>query len=152
MKCASNVVSAIGPTLLSMLMLSQTAAMANPVWHCSRSDVQMANASDDFTLATLSFDREVIRVALRDLYTAYNNTPVRMSGGAVLSACLLNTASNLTTSALASIGAPRPSYPTSSHIRIVNDESGMLACISKHHPAIGYLPKAMQTESIGPCF
>ena len=52
---------------LNGLFLIGAPAWAQPVWHCSRSDVQIANASDDFTLAALTIEREVIRLSLGDL-------------------------------------------------------------------------------------
>lgn len=135
-------------------------AMAEPVWHCSRSDVQIANSSDDFTLAALTLDREVIRISLRDLYLVYQDTPVRLSGGVPLSACVITENASLTTAALQSIGAQPPVVKAlasqtnllKTNIHMVKDESSMLACIAKNHPAIGYLSKDTHTEAVGPCF
>jgi hypothetical protein len=62
--------------------------LADAVWHCSRSDVQIADASDNFTLASLSLEREVIRLSLRDLYEVYKGMPVKMTGNHALSACI----------------------------------------------------------------
>lgn len=149
----------VGFAWLSVLSLNQ-AALADPVWHCSRSHVQIADASDDFSLAALSLDREVIRISLRDLYSAYQGTPVRMNGGVPLAACMVDQAAELTNKALRSIGsshAPikalaRSHRLVSSQIILVKDEASMISCISKNHPAIGYLSKATNTEAIGPCF
>ena len=144
---------------LSIALVTQD-AQADPVWHCSRSDVQIADTSNDFTLAALTLEREVIRIALRDLYNVYQGNTVRMNGGQPLSACVFSEESSLTASALQSIGA-RPSTlkalakQTSlakSNIHMVEDEATMLSCISKNHPAIGYFPKVIQTEAVGPCF
>lgn len=143
------------------LLLATSSALAEPVWHCSRSDVQIADASDSFTLAALSnSEREVIRISLRDLHTVYQGSPVRMNGGQALSACVVGEDSDLTITALKSIGANptairgilRQSSINKSNIYKVADESAMLSCISNHHPAIGYLPKTTHTESVGPCF
>jgi hypothetical protein len=32
------------------------------------------------------------------------------------------------------------------------DEASMLACITQHQPAIGYLATPTHTEAVGPCF
>jgi predicted LPLAT superfamily acyltransferase len=144
---------------LSLLSLSQT-ALADPVWHCSRSHVQIADASDDFTLAALTLDREVIRISLTDLYGAYQGTSVRMNGGAPLAACVMDQASNLTKAALHSLGAKhtpvkalaRSDALVKSNIVLVKDEADMISCITQHHPAIGYLSKVTHTEAVGPCF
>lgn len=142
--------------LLSISLISAS-AWANPIWHCSRSDVQIANAADDFSLAALNAEREVIRLSLSDLYNVYQGTPVKLSGGFALSACVVSNDAVLTTTAMRSIGAKLPftaqeSKVTRSNIKIVADESAMLSCIAKNHPAIGYLSKAAQTEAVGPCF
>lgn len=144
---------------LSIALASQN-AQADPVWHCSRSDVQIADTSNDFTLAALTLEREVIRIALRDLYNVYQGDVVRMNGGQPLSACVFAEETSLTTPALQSIGAKPNTLKTlakktslaRSNIHIVQDEATMLSCISKNHPAIGYFPKVMQTEAVGPCF
>ena len=131
---------------------------ADSVWHCSRSDMQLADASEQFTLASLG-EREVIRLALPDLYSVYLGQPVKVSG-MPLSACFIADEKKLPIATLQSIGVSintvkalaRKSNIAENHLHIVKDESAMLACIAKHHPAIGYLPKAMHTEAIGPCF
>jgi hypothetical protein len=120
---------------------------ADSVWHCSRSDMQLADASEQFTLA------------LPDLYSVYLGQPVKVSG-MPLSACFIADEKKLPIATLQSIGVSintvkalaRKSNIAENHLHIVKDESAMLACIAKHHPAIGYLPKAMHTEAIGPCF
>lgn len=146
--------------LLSLALVTPC-AFAEPVWHCSRSDVQIADASDNFTLAALSsVEREVIRVSIRDLHTVYQGTPVRMNGGLPLSACVVANDSTLTNSALQSIGAKpaavsallRQNSLIKSNIHLVANESEMLSCINNHHPAIGYLSKTTHTEAVGPCF
>jgi hypothetical protein len=135
-------------------------ALANPIWHCSRSDIQVADASDDFNLASLSLESEVIRLSLKDLLSVYQGRPVELTGNLQLSACVVDSDTQLTNSALSSIGSSsvlvkaitRSSNLAKSNIFIVQDEQSMVACIQKHHPAIGYLSKATQTEAIGPCF
>ena len=133
---------------------------AEPVWHCSRSDVQIADASDNFTLAALNFEREVIRLSLRDLYAVYQGIPVKLSGGVPLSACIAGHDMPLTAAALNSIGAKpavvkalaTSNQTFTNNLHIVQDEQSMQACIAKHHPAIGYLSQAKHTEAVGPCF
>jgi len=142
--------------LLSISLMS-TPAWANPIWHCSRSDVQIANAADDFSLAALNAEREVIRLSLWDLYNVYQGTTVKLSGGFALSACVVSNDAVLTTTAMRSIGTRLPlmaqeSKGTKSNVKIVSDESAMLNCIAKYQPAIGYLSKATHTEAVGPCF
>lgn len=140
--------------------LMHSPVWADPVWHCSRSDVQIADASDNFTLAALTFEREVIRLSLKDLYAVYQGTPVKLNGGLPLSACIARHDSSLTAAALNSIGAKpavvkalaSSNQVQTSHLHIVQDEASMLACIVKHHPAIGYLSQATHTEALGPCF
>lgn len=146
--------------LLAFISAAHQTAHADPVWHCSRSDVQVADASNDFTLAALSMEREVIRVSLRDLHSIYQGVPVQMNAGLPLSACMIRDDSGLTASALRSIGArPATAKAVSSpaglikhNVFVVADESAMHACISQHHPAIGYLSKSTHTEAVGPCF
>jgi hypothetical protein len=146
--------------LLAFITATYRTAHADPVWHCSRSDVQVADASSDFTLAALSIEREVIRVSLRDLLAIYQGMPVQMAGGLPLSACMLRDDSGLTESALSSIGAKAatakaltsPTALIKHNVFVVTNESAMHACISQHHPAIGYLPKSTHTEAVGPCF
>lgn len=137
------------------------ATLANPIWHCSRNEIQIADASDNFTLASLTVEREVIRLSLRDLYAVYQGAHVRLTGGIPLSACVIGDHdSSLTKIALQSIGSPSgtmkalssQSAITKSNIHVVHSESAMLTCITKHHPALGYLSKATDTETVGPCF
>jgi hypothetical protein len=135
-----------------------TSVRADPVWHCSRSDIQLADTSEQFTLAALD-EREVIRIALHDLYSVYLGHPVKVSG-MPLSACLIADENKTDRSPLRSLGVntstakalARKSNITSSHLHIVKDDLAMLACITKNRPAIGYLSKAIHTEAIGPCF
>lgn len=134
-------------------------AKADPVWHCSRNDVQVADASNNFSLAALDAEREVLKVSLRDLYAVYQGETVKFSGVA-LSACVLGGNSRITDTAMRSIGAHPAALKAlsqnknilSSNIYLVQDEPAMLACIAQHHPAIGYLPTANETEAVGPCF
>jgi hypothetical protein len=136
-----------------------TTALADPVWHCSRSGVQVADASNNFHLASLDGEFEVIRISLRDLYSIYEGAIVKASG-MVVSACFLGGNQALYQMAMKSIGV-QPSLLArltsqaalvKSHIYMVQSEQQMMACITQHKPAIGYLPEATHTEAIGPCF
>lgn len=148
------------PRIYALLCLGTMSigALADPVWHCSRSDMQLADASEQFTLAALG-EREVIRLTMPDLYSVYLGQPVKVSG-MPLSACLIADGNKTDQAALQSIGAntsaaialARKSNGVNSHLHIVKDEPTMLACIAKNHPAIGYLSKTTHTEAIAPCF
>lgn len=155
-KCAHSVWSKL--VVLACLGLNTAGVWADPIWHCSRSDMQVANASEQFILAALE-EREVIRLSMPDLYSVYLGHPIKVSG-LPLSACVIADKNKLTISALQSIGASetvalalaRKSSIANSNLHIVRDEVAMLTCIAQHHPAIGYLPKATHTEAVGPCF
>lgn len=145
--------------VVSSFVLCCTTALAEPVWHCSRSGVQVADASDNFTLAALDVEHEVMRISLRDLYSAYQGATVKASG-MVVSACFIGGNHAMSKTAMKSIGAElhvlenlsRKSTLVASHVHMVKNEQEMIACMTKHKPAIGYLPQATQTEAIGPCF
>ena len=149
----------LGLCVSSGLLLCATAAQADPVWHCSRSGVQVADASDNFNLAALDVEHEVIRLSLRDLYSAYQGTTIKASG-MVVSACFVGGQHAPTKAAMKSIGAEvqvlerlsRKSALVPSHVYMVQNEQEMIACMTKHQPAIGYLTKATHTEAVGPCF
>ena len=145
--------------VVSSFVLCCTTALAEPVWHCSRSGVQVADASDNFTLAALDVEHEVMRISLRDLYSAYQGATVKASG-MVVSACFIGGNHAMSKTAMKSIGAvPQVLEKLSSqnamvanHVYRVQNEHDMLACITQHKPAIGYLSKATHTEDVGPCF
>lgn len=140
-----------------LMSISASTALAEPVWHCSRTDVQVANASDQFTLATLS-DREVIQVSLRDLHHVYEGKNVKLTGQ-TLSACIARSDTQ-TSEAMHSLGISEHAVISMGHrynitrnsVYVVNDMQAMEQCIAQHHPAIGYLPRAVETEALGPCF
>lgn len=140
-----------------LIAASLPCAWAEPVWHCSRSNMQMADASDNFVLAAL-IDREVIQVSLRDLHRVYQGQHVSLSGQS-LSACVSSTGTD-TQTAMMSLGISDQSVLeqarwkglSKSRLHLVHNTAEMQKCIAKHHPAIGYLPQATETEAIGPCF
>lgn len=148
-----------GVYIFFSIIFISTNAFADPVWHCSRTDVQVADAADNFSLAALDTEREVIRISLRDLYSIYQGQTVKASG-MVVSACFVGADSPLTKVAMKSIGAEpqvleklsRQSNLVGSHVYMVPNEQQMIACMTKHYPAIGYMPKATNNEAIGPCF
>jgi hypothetical protein len=159
MKTSQKAFKAYAFTLVGWFLCCLS-AYADPVWHCSRNDVQVADASDDFTLASLSLEREVIRLSLRDLYTVYQGAPVKLTGNFALSACIIGGNSHLSDTAMTSIGAKSattkalltPNAVTPQRIHVVQNESDMLSCITKNHPAVGFLSKPTHTEAVGPCF
>jgi hypothetical protein len=154
-----NSISIGGLFTFLCILFNSTQTFADPVWHCSRTDVQVANAADNFSLAALDTEREVIRISLRDLYGIYQGQTIKASG-TVVSACFVGADSPLTKVAMKSIGAEpqvleklsRQSNLVGSHVYMVPNEEQMMACMTKHYPAIGYLPKATNNEAIGPCF
>lgn len=145
--------------IAALAFLWSLSAQADPVWHCSRTGVQVADAGDNFTLAALDTEREVMRISLRDLYSAYQGKTVKASGLTV-SACLIAGNHPMTKAAMRSIGADaqvlekmsQKSALVQSNVYVVHNEQDMQACMTKHFPAIGYLPQATHTEAIGPCF
>ena len=156
-KYRSAKIRLIGASLLALLL--GTSAQADPVWHCSRTSLQVADAGDNFSLAALDAEREVLRISLRDLYAIYQGNQVKASG-VTLSACFIGGNNAITKSAMSSIGAEphvleklsRKTALVSQNIYMVQSEQDMQSCMTKHHPAIGYLSKATHTEAIGPCF
>lgn len=146
------------PRWLCIGLACTSTVWAEPIWHCSRSDMHVADASSQFTLAALG-EREVIRLTLPDLYAVYHGSPVKVSG-TPLSACFMVDKNKTALNALQSIGTneqaakalARKNNITNNNLHVVNDESSMLTCITRNHPAIGYLPKAIHTEAVGPCF
>lgn len=143
--------------IFGTLLICLPNAWAEPIWHCSRSNMQMADASDNFVLAAL-IEREVIQVSLRDLHRVYQGHHVTLSGQS-LSACVSSTRAD-TKPAMMSLGISDQSVLEQSRwtglamsrLHLVNNTEEMQKCIAKHHPAIGYLPQATETEAIGPCF
>jgi hypothetical protein len=121
--------------------------------------VQVADAGDNFTLAALETEREVMRISLRDLFAAYQGTPVKISG-MMVSACFVSGDDSDTQTALKSIGADplvlaklsHKSTLINHHVYMVQSSKDMLTCMTKHQPAIGYFPAVMHTEAVGPCF
>ena len=158
MNCIFNNLNKFALIVICPALICQS-VLAQSIWHCSKSDFQIADASDSFTLASLTVEREVIRLSLRDLYDVYKGRSVNMTSNLPLSACITKNV-NETSLIMKSIGAESiTSYIVAngaqhaySHIYVVDNEAQMQACISDHHPAVGYLSKVTKTEVIGPCF
>lgn len=139
-------------------MLMSATATADPVWHCSRSDVKVADASDNFTLAALD-EHEIMRISMVDLFTIYQGSLIKV-GRHEMSACFVGGDDATTAKAMKSIGVEisalhaisRRSSLAPNRLHMVRDEKSMMACIKKNHPAIGYLSKATHTEAAAPCF
>lgn len=145
--------------LLSIAMLAPIIAQAaTPIWHCSRSAILIADASEHFALANLNIQNEIIQISLRDLHSVYQGKEVSTSGKS-FSACVTSE-SELTKLAMDSIGvSPQSVFAMARHrtlsprnIYLAANEQAMTECITSHHPAIGYLSEIRETETIGPCF
>lgn len=157
--------TAVNSSALSLMALCLSSsllsapAQAQPVWHCTRSSLQIADSGADFTLAALDVEREVMRISLRDLYAVYQGETV-MASGLNVSACLVGGNNPTTKNAMMSIGAnaqllesaSSKSASVFSNVYLIQSEQDMQACMTQHYPAIGYLPQATHTEAIGPCF
>lgn len=140
-----------------------TTAMGDPIWHCSRTGntepQNMADASEQFSLASMSSAPDVIGVSIRDLIDIYSGVPVRV-GSLPLSACFMPGQEALSLAALQSLGLQpsaiqalaRKSSLVQSNLHLVTDEQQMHTCISRHFPAVGYLSKPMDTDKVLPCF
>jgi hypothetical protein len=119
----------------------------------------VADASEQFSLASMSSAPDVIGVSIRDLIDIYSGVPVRV-GALPLSACFMPGQDALSLAALQSLGLQpsaiqalaRKSSIVQSNLHLVTDEQQMSACISRHFPAVGYLSKPVDTDKVLPCF
>jgi hypothetical protein len=146
-----------------VMVTCATSLWADPVWHCSRTGYGEAHsavdASEQFSLASMSSAPDVIGVSIRDLIDIYSGVPVRV-GDLPLSACFMPGRNQLSLAALQSLGLQstaiqalaRKSAIVQSNLHLVTDEQQMQACISRHFPAVGYLSQPVNTEKILPCF
>ena len=140
-----------------------TSLWADPIWHCSRTgqadSKNLADASEQFSLASMSSAPDVIGVSIRDLIDIYSGVPVRV-GNLPLSACFMPGQDPLSLAALQSLGLPPPAIQAlarksslvQSNLHLVTDEQQMHACISRHFPAVGYLSQPVDTDKVLPCF
>jgi hypothetical protein len=151
--------------LVMMAVFLAMPALAETVWHCSRTpaiDVAIDNRPDPgdlFTLAEQGVADDVIRISVRDLIDVYSGVNVRLSG-VPLSACFMPVNDPVTVKALGDLGLSadvlsalaRKSAITKSQLYRVTDEAEMRACIMRHQPAVGYLNRPQSTEQLAPCF
>ena len=139
-------------------------AQAQAVWHCSRNPASAAPPPDIDTVLTVKIPFELsssnmVALELSDLYRVYSGIPVRVNG-MPLSACFLDGGNQMNATAMGMLGLSpsalsslaRSTSIVSNHVFDVSNEQQMEACIREHHPAVGYLSKAKQTEGITPCF
>lgn len=151
--------------LYAAIVLTQMQSYAQPVWHCSRNkhagstDLASDQGSGVPAVFELSSANDTLVLALPDLHSAYSGHPVKIDNKP-LAACFLNNGNLVHVQAMQQIGV-NPAVPASlakktaivnSYLFAVNDEAGMLLCIDRHYPAIGYLPKPTQTDEVAPCF
>ena len=154
-------------TMLGTCLLAQ--AQTHAVWHCSTqtalsdvaSPVSMAQTApeDTFQIASMSIDANVIGLTLRDIMDVYSGVPVRVSGRP-LTACFINDQSNAGREMLEALGLnastmsalSRKSAIVRSQLQWVSNEEGMLRCMVKHVPAVGYFRDQKDTDDIAPCF
>ena len=150
--------------LFSMGCVLLPSCWSESIWHCSKipSDEPLQSAvaqQDQFSIASLGGNSEVIGVSIRDLIDAYSGTVVNL-GGVPLSACFWAGEEKLTASALQSLGLQpsaamsltRKSAIIQNNIHIVTSQSQMLQCIADKYPAVGYLPSSKETNKVSPCF
>lgn len=146
-----------------LVLACATSVWADPIWHCSRTGTtepqNVADASEQFSLASMNSAQDVIGVSIRDLIDIYSGVPVRV-GALPLSACFMPGQDALSLAALQSLGLQpsaiqalaRKSSIVQSNLHLVTDEQQMRACISRHFPAVGYLSQPVDTDKILPCF
>lgn len=138
-------------------------AFAEPVWHCSKTEAtntaEASGAENQFSIASIISNPEVIGVSIRDLIDIYSGIPVQLAG-VPLSACFWVGNDELSQEALGSLGLNpasiysliRRSTIIQNHLHPVKNPDEMAQCISKHSPAVGYLPNSSETDLIAPCF
>ncbi len=144
-------------------------APTHATWHCSKQTaltdvgqpVSLAQTAseDTFQIASMSIDADVIGLTLRDIMDVYSGVPVRVSGRP-LTACFINDQSNAGREMLEALGLnastmsalSRKSAIVRSQLEWVSNEEGMLRCMVKHAPAVGYFREPKDTDDIAPCF
>lgn len=136
-------------------------AMADPIWHCSRSvnnnkGRNKNNKALNFNLSNAN----VIAIDLSNLYSLYGGEEVGMSGGTILKGCFINKRTALSDEAMEMLGLnlltlmalSQKSSIVDNHLRSASDEEEMKLCIERNHPAVGYLSEVTETDWIAPCF
>lgn len=137
---------------------------AQAVWHCSRNPPSAASAPVADPLLTVKIPFELsstnmVALELGDLYRVYSGAPVRING-MPLSACFMDGGNDINAQAMGMLGLSpsalsslaRSTSIVSNHVFDVSNAQQMERCIREHHPAVGYLPVALQNEWITPCF
>jgi hypothetical protein len=150
---------------ISALTVSCNIAIADPIWHCSRTPANaeevasLKSQEDQFSIASLNAAPDAIGVSISDLIDIYSGVSVRISGLA-LSACFMPGNESVTSAALTSLGLQpsviqalaRRSSIVQSNLYAVTTNTQMIACIAQHFPAVGYLETASSTDKVQPCF
>ena len=138
------------------------------VWHCSKhhsislapDPIETASPMKEDDLFYLSsFHSEVISISLADLNDIFHGRRVAI-GQMPLTGCFLAGESALNRAAFESIGLrwsslqlmTRRSSLAPSHLRMVQDEQDMRACIANNFPAVGYMRRIVEDEEVAPCF
>lgn len=152
----------LGWVLVLASLVGSGPAAAHAVWHCSRASQGSGQATpeaDSFQLASSNVNSEAIGLSLMDLIDAYSGKTVYLNGRP-LTACFMPLGTALSSQALSSLGLnwssmqqmARKSAIVQSNLQWVTDEAGMLACIAKHYPAVGYLDEPKGNDQVVPCF
>jgi hypothetical protein len=151
--------------IVSALSVSCSIALADPVWHCSRTSqtaelsVSIQPQEDSFSIASFNASTDTIGVSISDLIDIYSGISVRI-GGLPLSACFMTGNQTVTTTALTSLGLQptviqalaRKSAIVQSNLHAVATNKQMMSCIAQNFPAVGYLEEALTTDEVQPCF
>lgn len=146
-----------------VLYLLGPSAFSEPVWHCSKTEApnaeQASAVENQFSIASIIGNPDVIGVSIRDLIDIYSGIPVQLAG-LPLSACFLTGNDELSQEALSSLGLNsasiysliRRSTIIQNHLHPVKNQIEMTRCIGEHSPAVGYLATSTETDRVGPCF
>lgn len=148
--------------LMVVASLLAAPAMSSAVWHCSRAALMNESApleADSFQLSSASVNPQAIGISLGDLIDAYSGKTIQVNARA-LTACFMPGDTALSVQALGSLGLnasslqqmARKSAIVQSSLQGVIDEAGMLACVAKGYPAVGYLSQPVTNERVVPCF
>jgi hypothetical protein len=152
-------------TFLSAIAVSSHLALADPVWHCSRTSLNATETKtsqskeNHFSIASLNATEDTIGVSIGDLIDVYSGVAVRI-GGLPLSACFMPANKEATNTALTSLGLQpvtiealaRKSVIVQSNLYVANTSTQMIDCIAQNYPAVGYLEEVSSTDKVEPCF
>jgi hypothetical protein len=147
--------SSLAAVVLFVISCATANLHAEPIWHCSKNTSTVQAINDDFLAKPNQVGASIIRLEIRDLYDAYQNIPVYL-GKQILTACFLAENNSISQDALSGIGADLEEIKAISkenpHLVKVSNEAEMIACIGKHHPAVGYVSGIIDSQWVGPCF